>query len=217
MFFRPAVYALGDKGSVPFRYGSLDNRRDMPDAVTSPMFRLFWISLLLLAGCATSPPPAPETAALARAPKPALLPTEAHLADLRRLTFGGENAEAYWSFDGKQLSFQARRGSEACDRIMRMTARPAARVERQGSHDLRAFPARRPRADLRLGERRRSRARAHYRRARLRRLPDVSPDGQWLASSSNRATPPGQHDTNVACQTPPWSLARCSVSPESLA
>jgi len=59
--------------------------------------------------------------ALAPAPKPALLPNEAHLADLRQLTFGGENAEAYWSFDGKQLSFQARRGGEGCDRIRRIT------------------------------------------------------------------------------------------------
>ena len=28
------------------------------------------------------------------------LPAETHLANLRQLTFGGENAEAYWSFDG---------------------------------------------------------------------------------------------------------------------
>src|SRR5215471_14898675 len=50
------------------------------------------------------------------------LPDEVHLADLRRLTFGGQNAEAYWSFDGAQLSFQARRPGELCDRIYRMSA-----------------------------------------------------------------------------------------------
>ena len=47
-------------------------------------------------------------------------PDEPHLADVRRLTHGGQNAEAYWSFDGAQLSFQARREGEQCDRIYRM-------------------------------------------------------------------------------------------------
>lgn len=31
---------------------------------------------------------------------------ERHLADLRQLTFGGENAEAYWAPDGRRLIFQ---------------------------------------------------------------------------------------------------------------
>ncbi len=47
-------------------------------------------------------------------------PGEVHLADLRQLSFGGENAEAYWSFDGKELVFQARGPSESCDRIWRL-------------------------------------------------------------------------------------------------
>jgi Tol biopolymer transport system component len=33
-------------------------------------------------------------------------PEEKHLADLRQLTFGGDNAEAYWSPDGRHLIFQ---------------------------------------------------------------------------------------------------------------
>src|SRR5438034_443596 len=45
---------------------------------------------------------------------------ESHLADVRQLTFGGENAEAYWSFAGDQLILQARSGDQACDRIYRM-------------------------------------------------------------------------------------------------
>ncbi|MFN8329963.1 MAG: hypothetical protein U0T81_01880 [Saprospiraceae bacterium] len=32
---------------------------------------------------------------------------EKHLKNIRQLTFGGNNAEAYWSFDGKKLSFQS--------------------------------------------------------------------------------------------------------------
>lgn len=39
---------------------------------------------------------------------------EPHLENVRQLTFGGENAEAYWSFDGKQLILQAHQG-EGCD------------------------------------------------------------------------------------------------------
>ena len=31
---------------------------------------------------------------------------EKHFANIRQLTFGGDNAEAYWSFDGKQIIFQ---------------------------------------------------------------------------------------------------------------
>ncbi|MDY7231671.1 M20/M25/M40 family metallo-hydrolase [Hyalangium rubrum] len=62
-------------------------------------------------------------------PKATLLPEEVRLAELRQLTFGGENAEAYWSFDGKQLSFQAKRGEMGCDRIFRMTVDPVAETQ----------------------------------------------------------------------------------------
>src|SRR6516162_3552889 len=61
-------------------------------------------------------------------PGPAALPEEIHLAELRRLTHGGQNAEAYWSFDGTQLSFQARGPTEQCDRIYRIGARGGAPV-----------------------------------------------------------------------------------------
>mgnify|MGYP000947955617 CR=1 FL=1 len=47
-------------------------------------------------------------------------PGETRLADVRQLTFGGENAEAYWSFDGKELIMQSRTGDADCDRIYRM-------------------------------------------------------------------------------------------------
>ncbi len=59
-------------------------------------------------------------AALLRAQSPAdaaslIRPDETHLRNLRQLTFGGENAEAYWSPDGKRLIFQARTEADACD------------------------------------------------------------------------------------------------------
>lgn len=48
------------------------------------------------------------------------LPGETHLRNIRQLTFGGENAEAYFSFDGKQLTFQTTRDGVACDQIFTM-------------------------------------------------------------------------------------------------
>ena len=45
---------------------------------------------------------------------------EKHLANIKQLTFGGENAEAYFSFDGKQLIFQSKRDGRGCDQIYRM-------------------------------------------------------------------------------------------------
>ena len=40
---------------------------------------------------------------------------EPHLADVRQLTFGGENAEAYFSPDGRRLVFQATTEKGGCD------------------------------------------------------------------------------------------------------
>ncbi|HEY9479041.1 MAG TPA: hypothetical protein VIP79_03090 [Gemmatimonadaceae bacterium] len=42
-------------------------------------------------------------------------PGERHLANIRQLTHGGENAEAYFSADGKQLIFQSTRDGRSCD------------------------------------------------------------------------------------------------------
>ncbi|MCP3135948.1 M20/M25/M40 family metallo-hydrolase [Pyxidicoccus xibeiensis] len=80
------------------------------------------LPFLALVSCATpsGTAPAPEVAAPASAPTAPALPQEVRLADLRQLTFGGENAEAYWSFDGRQLSLQARLEGMGCDRIFRM-------------------------------------------------------------------------------------------------
>ena len=45
---------------------------------------------------------------------------EKHLRNIKQLTFGGENAEAYFSFDGKKLIFQSKRDGRGCDQIYRM-------------------------------------------------------------------------------------------------
>ena len=44
-----------------------------------------------------------------------------HLKNIRQLTFGGENAEAYFSSDGKNLIFQSTREPFGCDQIFTMT------------------------------------------------------------------------------------------------
>jgi TolB protein len=50
---------------------------------------------------------------------------EQHLRNIKQLTYGGNNAEAYWSFDGKQLVFQSdweEINSQGCDQIFIMNA-----------------------------------------------------------------------------------------------
>jgi Tol biopolymer transport system component len=49
-------------------------------------------------------------------------PREKHLTNLRQLTFGGSNAEAYFSADGRWLIFQSTRDGQGCDQIYRMRA-----------------------------------------------------------------------------------------------
>jgi Tol biopolymer transport system component len=45
-----------------------------------------------------------------------------HLAEIVQLTHGGQNAEAYWSPDGKRLIFQSTRPGYECDQIFVMNA-----------------------------------------------------------------------------------------------
>ncbi len=47
---------------------------------------------------------------------------EAHLRNVRQLTFGGQNAEAYYSASGRLLIFQRQGPDEQCDQMYVMTA-----------------------------------------------------------------------------------------------
>ena len=47
-------------------------------------------------------------------------PQENHLRNVRQLTFGGQNAEAYFSADGTNLIFQSSHGDVKCDQIFIM-------------------------------------------------------------------------------------------------
>lgn len=86
------------------------------------------LGVLFFLGCAHAPPaPAPSTETPSPAPR-SLEPREGevHLGALRQLTFGGENAEAYWAFSGNSLTFQARHEGQQCDRIYWLDARTGA-------------------------------------------------------------------------------------------
>jgi len=48
------------------------------------------------------------------------LPQEKHLRNIKQLSFGGENAEAYFSADGRKLIFQSSREGHDCDQIYTM-------------------------------------------------------------------------------------------------
>jgi Tol biopolymer transport system component len=47
-------------------------------------------------------------------------PREVHLRNIRQLTFDGQNAEAYWAFDGTKLVFQRTPAEGGCDQIFIM-------------------------------------------------------------------------------------------------
>ena len=57
-------------------------------------------------------------------------PGESHLTNIRRLTNGGENAEAYFSRDGRWLTFQSTRDGRTCDQqyVMRTDGSQVRRI-----------------------------------------------------------------------------------------
>lgn len=70
----------------------------------------------LLGGCGSGDDGGQEMATDDR-PTSLTMPGEDRLGNLRQLTFGGENAEAYWAFDGSALVYQARKPGMECDQI----------------------------------------------------------------------------------------------------
>jgi Tol biopolymer transport system component len=79
--------------------------------------------MTIVAGCAqptpqTPPAPSPTSAAVPRAVQPD--PQETHFGELVMLTDGGENAEAYFSFAGDRLVYQATKEGMGCDQIFTM-------------------------------------------------------------------------------------------------
>lgn len=86
---------------------------------------------LVTAAVACSPAPRDDTAAAGTADSTgeAFTPRtiepdsgEVHLTNIRQLTNGGENAEAYWSSDGSKIIFQSSRDGRTCDQQYVMNA-----------------------------------------------------------------------------------------------
>lgn len=75
--------------------------------------------VVIQAGLGAAPPaPAPSISWMPIVRQDSLIrPGEKHFAGLRQITFAGENAEAYWSPDGRFLVMQATRDSLGCDQI----------------------------------------------------------------------------------------------------
>lgn len=80
----------------------------------------------LATACSKQPVAVATPAKTAAAPRPMASNDrrERHFAAVKQLTFGGENAEAYWSWSGKELVMQAHRGP-GCDQIYRMQVFPS--------------------------------------------------------------------------------------------
>ena len=76
---------------------------------------------LLLAGGAAAGRAGPAPSSQEKGTKPIEF-GERHLKNVRQLTFGGLNAEAYWSPDGRRIIFQATREGLKCDQIFIMNA-----------------------------------------------------------------------------------------------
>jgi TolB protein len=83
------------------------------------MAKPLWSLVLLAAATVTI---ATVAAAQAQSPPDLATPQEKHLRNVHQLTFGGQNAEAYFSADGKQIIFQSSHGDVKCDQIFIMNA-----------------------------------------------------------------------------------------------
>ncbi|HUS20129.1 MAG TPA: hypothetical protein VMZ25_10805 [Terriglobales bacterium] len=68
--------------------------------------------------------------ALTKTEDPLVLPEEKHLRNIRQLTNGGENAEAYFSADDKWLSLQHTPAEGGCDQIYVMKVPSATKQEK---------------------------------------------------------------------------------------
>ncbi len=86
------------------------------------MTRMLACCAILVAACCP-PEPAKKVVAPKAAPaevKDLATPEETHLVNLHQLTFGGDNAEAYWSFAGDRLIMQTNHKPYQCDQIEEM-------------------------------------------------------------------------------------------------
>lgn len=87
----------------------------------------FLLALPILAACSNTADNAPKAQRPSTPPSDSvsgwdstlIQSGERHFKRIKQLTFGGDNAEAYWSFDARRLVFQSTNASwgESCDQI----------------------------------------------------------------------------------------------------
>lgn len=81
--------------------------------------KIVYLSLVVVAAFGSALASEP-TAAVTSKSDSLVLPGETHLSNIRQITFGGQNAEAYWNHEGTELIFQSERDGRGCDAIYRM-------------------------------------------------------------------------------------------------
>jgi TolB protein len=82
---------------------------------------LVFVAALAASAALAATPPAPLPIPPTAAPSDSMIrPGERHFAHLWQLTFGGQNAEGYFSADGKKLIWQATRDLYPCDQMFIM-------------------------------------------------------------------------------------------------
>lgn len=90
------------------------------------MIRFFFILLLsfLVLSCKTEKNKTVDESSENIEKDSLIYPEEKHFKSLKQITFGGDNAEAYWSFDDKQLVFQSnfKNWGVNCDQMFLMNA-----------------------------------------------------------------------------------------------
>src|SRR5262252_9042953 len=117
---QPAARKRRSRGASRTQCGQPTGKRPGYNPGRMKYAALLLASALSLTVLARAPEPTP-----APAPNPGTLLApgeERHLANLKQLTFGGQNAEAYWSADGTRLIFQSDEGKLPCDQIFTMRA-----------------------------------------------------------------------------------------------
>ncbi|HXM60469.1 MAG TPA: hypothetical protein VN950_06405 [Terriglobales bacterium] len=105
-----------------FTRAAIDQRYRHPAKLAFRPMRTLLLALTLSAGFVLQSAFAQDSnAPTPPAPQPNLAtPQEKHLRNVRQLTFGGQNAEAYFSADGKKLIFQSTRDNLQCDQMFTM-------------------------------------------------------------------------------------------------
>ncbi len=86
------------------------------------MVMIFRILLALAVPVLLALPVPGRAGAAGESPSGLLHPDEKRLSGMRQLTFGGQNAEAYFSADGERVIFQSTRPPFGCDQIFTMSA-----------------------------------------------------------------------------------------------